>query len=67
MTAAAAKEDLQCMYVGDAVSAQVVAGQEITLTPGKIVSVPGDDETVKRLLAQGLLIPYAIKSDRHDQ
>lgn len=55
----------QYQYVGDVISNQVIGGQTVMLAPGAIVSLPTADPVTARLLAQQMLAPYTLRTERH--
>lgn len=62
---ASAVKTAQYQYVGGVISSQAIGGETVTLHPGKIVTVPVGDPTVARLVAQKLLVPYTVRTERH--
>ncbi|GEM_PF-6888862 len=55
----------QYHYVGATVSFQAIAGVEVKLAPGDIVTLPSADPVVARLLKQRLLVPHTRRVERH--
>lgn len=48
-------------YYGFVVSEYEIGGKPLVLHPGQEVMLPEDDERVKRLIAQNLLVPVQIE------
>lgn len=51
-------------YYGDVVSEYQIGGKAVMLHPGQEVELPADDDTVKSLVAQALLVKYMLEKKK---